>query len=389
MTRQFTVNPDILDKCRQYRGYIEAKLGFRNHWYPTLFSDELAEGEFKAHHLLGDRLLLARVDGKVHAVRDRCLHRGVPFSRKIECYKKGTVTCWYHGFTYRLETGELCDIIANPKSNMIGRLRIDTFPVIEAKGLIFVFAGDIEPPSLADDVPPWFLDDNVYVRGRRTEVQANWRVGCENGFDSTHIYIHKDSVLLEGNDLLLPLGSVPTSKEAFEVVDEPTGPVGVYDKLFEHCEPVFEGKVDGETVLHGHMGATQVAYNISLWLPCVLRVTPWPGPTMTQFEWYVPIDEARHFYIQTIGKTVESDQDKADFDREFDEKWNDLALKGFNNDDIWAREAQQDYYRHDEAWLGEHLYEADRNITSWRSLASRRNRGIQTREHTLMIGRQI
>ena len=389
MTKQITVNPDILDQCRQYRGYIEAKLGFRNHWYPTLFSDELAEGEFKAHHLLGDRLLLARVDGKVHAVRDRCLHRGVPFSRKIECYKKGTVTCWYHGFTYRLETGELCDIIANPKSNMIGRLRIDTFPVIEAKGLIFVFAGDIEPPSLADDVPPWFLDDKVYVRGRRTEVDANWRVGCENGFDSTHIYIHKDSVLLEGNDLLLPLGSVPTSKEAFEVVDEPTGPVGVYDKLFEHCEPVFEGKVDGETVLHGHMGATQVAYNISLWLPCVLRVTPWPGPTMTQFEWYVPIDEDRHFYIQTIGKTVESDQDKADFDREFDEKWNDLALKGFNNDDIWAREAQQDYYRHDEAWLGEHLYEADRNITSWRSLASRRNRGIQTREHTLTIGRQI
>lgn len=389
MSDPISVDPDVVDKCQQYPGYIEAKLGFRNHWYPTLFSEELEEGEFKAHPLLGDRLLLSRVNGIVYAVRDRCLHRGVAFSRKIECFKKGTVTCWYHGFTYKLESGELCDIIANPKSNMIGKLRIDTFPVIETKGLIFVFMGDIEPPPLADDVPPWFLDENIVIKGRRTEVAANWRVGCENGFDSTHIYIHKDSVLVKGNDLLLPLGLVPTSKEAFEVVEETTGPKGVYDKLFECCEPVFEGKVEGDTVLHGHMGKTQVAYNISIWLPCVLRVTPWPGPTMTQFEWYVPIDADRHFYIQTIGKTVENDEQKTEFFREMEEKWVDMALKGFNDDDIWARETQQEYYQNDEAWVEEHLYEADRNISVWRQLASRCNRGIQKKEHLLKIGKRV
>ena len=88
------VDPDILEKCSLYPDYVEGKLGFRNHWYPTLLSEELAEGEFKAHEILGDRLLLTRVDGEVFAVRDRCLHRGVPFSRKPECYKKGTITCW-------------------------------------------------------------------------------------------------------------------------------------------------------------------------------------------------------------------------------------------------------------------------------------------------------
>ena len=56
--------------------------------------------------------------------------------------KLGFRNHWYHGFTFNLETGVLCDIIANPKSNMIGRLRIDTFPVIETRGLIFVFMGD-------------------------------------------------------------------------------------------------------------------------------------------------------------------------------------------------------------------------------------------------------
>ncbi len=76
MSDEAGVNPDILKKCQQYSAYVEAKLGFRNHWYPTLFSDELAEGEFRSHPLLGDRLLLSRVDGKVLAVRDRCLHHG-------------------------------------------------------------------------------------------------------------------------------------------------------------------------------------------------------------------------------------------------------------------------------------------------------------------------
>ena len=101
------VDPEILSRCSRYAGYVEAKLGFRNHWYPTLFSNELGEGEFKSHPILGDQLLLTRVDGVVHAVRDRCLHRGVAFSRKPECYKRGTLTCWYHGFTYRLDDGEL------------------------------------------------------------------------------------------------------------------------------------------------------------------------------------------------------------------------------------------------------------------------------------------
>ena len=72
------------------------------------------------HKMLGDKLLLTRIDGEVLAVRDRCLHRGVPFSRKPECYKKGTITCWYHGFTYDLRSGKLCDIITNPQSNMNG-----------------------------------------------------------------------------------------------------------------------------------------------------------------------------------------------------------------------------------------------------------------------------
>ena len=65
---------------KPWRPYLEASLGFRNHWYPALFSAELAEGEVEGVRLLGEAVLLKRINGVVYAVADRCLHRGVAFS---------------------------------------------------------------------------------------------------------------------------------------------------------------------------------------------------------------------------------------------------------------------------------------------------------------------
>lgn len=375
-------DPEIVKRVKQWPHYVEAKLGFRNHWYPTFLSKELREGEPQAIRVLGDRILFNRIDGRVYAIRDRCLHRGVPLSRKPECYTKGTITCWYHAWTYRFDTGELCAILTSPQSGVIGTRNIKTFPVREEKGLVFVFVGDQEPPDLASDVPPTFLDPDMAICGLRRPVASNWRIGVENGFDSTHVFIHKDSVLVGGNDIVLPLGFAPTGKDAFRVVDEPTGPKGVYDLLGEHSRPVFEGRIDGNVAVSGHPeGSKRVANNISIWLPCVLRVQPWPDPSLTQFEWYVPEDADNHWYIQTLGRRVKNDAERIAFEEEFENKWEDLALRGFNDDDIWAREATQDFYRHDRAWIEEQLFEPDRNIVEWRKLASRRNRGVQTPDH--------
>ena len=47
------VDPSVLERVKGWRPYIEAKLGFRNHWYPGLFSHELAEGKPVEVKLLG------------------------------------------------------------------------------------------------------------------------------------------------------------------------------------------------------------------------------------------------------------------------------------------------------------------------------------------------
>lgn len=208
-------------------------------------------------------------------------------------------------------------------------------------------------------------------------------VGCENGFDSTHIFIHKDSVLLEDVDLALPLGLQPRGRHAFTAVTADGGPKGVFDNFGpEHVIPVFTGTIEGEAVLHGRaQGSNRVQHDISMWLPCALRVSPWPVPELTQFEWYVPIDGKRHLYLQALGKRGHGGAARADFTREFAQRWVPMALNGFNDDDVWAREATEPFYADDHGWLEEQLFEADDNIVEWRKLAAAHARGVQAPEH--------
>lgn len=360
-----------------WRPYLEAKLGFRNHWYPALFADELNGGEPKAVKLLGESLILRRVDGRVYALEDRCAHRRVRLSAKIECYTKDTITCWYHGFTYHFADGKLVQVLTEPGCALVGKMGIKTYPVQEAQGLVFVFIGDIEPPPLQEDVPPGFLDEDLAMRGIRREVKSNWRLGAENGFDTTHIYIHRNSKLLHATDALLPLGLVPTDKQGMDIVKGP-GPKGVIDKLADNYLPVFESSVDAVKVAAKlKPNGVAVASSVSIWLPCVLRVEGFPAPEITQFEWYAPIDEKTHLYWQVLGKKVNGAEGAAAFQSEVDSYWEDVALRGFNDDDVWAREALEDAYTEGDGWTKERLFKPDMCIVEWRKLASVYHRGIQ------------
>jgi carbazole 1,9a-dioxygenase terminal dioxygenase component len=114
-----------------------------------------------------------------------------------------------------------------------------------------------------------------------------------------------------------------------------------------------------------------------MWLPCWLKVDPWPVEDMIQYEAYVPKEKNTHWYWQVLAKRVESEQEAMIFREEVSALWEDLALRGFNNDDIWAREALEDAYTEGEGWTKERLFKPDLCIVEWRKLASRCNRGIR------------
>jgi carbazole 1,9a-dioxygenase len=384
MNDEALVDPAILNKVRSWRDYVEAKLGFRNHWYPIVQSTDVVEGKTLTAKLCGENLLLTRIDGVVHCIRDRCLHRGVKFSVKPECHTKDSITCWYHGYTYRWSDGKLTDVLAAPNTKVVDGVRgIRTFPVEEAKGLVFVFMGDRDRLApLARDVPPGFLADDLHVMAKLRVVKSNWRHGVENGFDATHIYIHRESRLIQECNLVLPLGFAPSEERPFHIVDEGDGPIGVVEIYGPHVVPAFEGRVEGETVMRvpsDMTGKIVLPASISMWLPCALKVDPWPHPSTTQFEWYVPVDETTHLYVQTLGSIAPTAESKRDFEREFHKRWCFYAFDEFNGADVWAREATEEGYADDHHWIDEALFEADENIIAWRRLISKRHGGVQRR----------
>ncbi|MGH7089398.1 MAG: Rieske 2Fe-2S domain-containing protein [Stellaceae bacterium] len=368
---------------KPWEPYLEASLGFRNHWYHAIFSSQLGEGEVKGHEMLGERILLKRIDGRVFAIEDRCAHRGVPLSVRPECYSKNTISCWYHGFTYDFRTGRLVAIVTDPDSTLIGKLALKAYAVEERKNLIFVFIGDGAPPPLALDLQPGFLDDGLAIApdGEHDLIRSNWRLAAENGVDASHIYIHRNSGLANVKRRPLPLSSYFLTRDGM-VVDKDGAPKGVIKGAGRRTS-VWETEIEGVKVEAQYRpGVTSTTDNVtdtSLWLPCGLKVDPFPDTDMMQFEWYVPRDEASHHYIVTWGRRVKDEAEAERFYREVDAVWKDLVVHKFNNEDVIAREAMERFYADEDGWNLEYLFRPDLILTEWRKLASKHNRGIQRR----------
>ena len=175
--------------------YEAAVGGLENYWYPVLWSSEVRDAPV-ARRVCGHDIVLQREpDGTVRALHDRCLHRGVPLSQGTQEFP-GTVSCPYHGWTYRLRDGELVAVITDgPDSPMCGKAVLRTYPTAEAAGLVWVFVGDDDPHPLTEQLPDELADPPPYAVGGRIEDRnGDWRLFAENGFDEGHAkFLHRTS----------------------------------------------------------------------------------------------------------------------------------------------------------------------------------------------------
>lgn len=380
----------------QYQPYKDAAWGFINHWYPALFSEELKENEVEGIQICGVPIALRRVDGKVFAVKDQCIHRGVRLSAKPMCLTKNTISCWYHGFTFDLESGKLVTIIANPDDKLVGTTGVTTYPTAEVAGMIFVFVReddfpDEDVPPLSHDLPirfpeaserfphplwpaaPSLLDDNAVALGMHRTGECNWRIACENGFDNAHILVHKDNAIVHAKDWVLPLGLLPAADDCITLFEDENGPKGLMQWLFtDKWAPVLENKELGLKVegLNGRF------YRTSVVMPGVLMVENWPEEHVVQYEWYVPITDDTYEYWEVLVKVCPTEDDRAKFQYRYDRMYKPLCLHGFNDCDLYAREAMHEFYADGTGWDDEQLVATDVSPITWRKLASRHNRGI-------------
>jgi phenylpropionate dioxygenase-like ring-hydroxylating dioxygenase large terminal subunit len=176
--------------------YNEAKLGFRNYWYPVLESRLVKSKKPVPVTVAGERIVLVRDQGKVFALSDRCPHRGVPLSLGRREFP-GMLTCRYHGWTYDLRTGELKAALTDgPDSPICGRaaVRVKTYPVEERARMVWLFIGDIPPPPVEEDIPEELLAPDAVIIPMRDIRRGDWRHAMENAVDPSHgKYLHRDT----------------------------------------------------------------------------------------------------------------------------------------------------------------------------------------------------
>jgi phenylpropionate dioxygenase-like ring-hydroxylating dioxygenase large terminal subunit len=160
-----------------------------NQWYVTGESAAVT-AEPKPLRLLGQDLVLFRDGaGKLACLSDVCIHRGASLSRGRTV--DGCVECPYHGWRYAAD-GRVTKIPAEPEAKIPSRARIDSYPVIEQYGWIWVFVGDA-PAHARPPIPemPEYDDGSIrWVRGV-WDWQVNYHRAVENGLDFAHApFVH-------------------------------------------------------------------------------------------------------------------------------------------------------------------------------------------------------
>ena len=376
---------------RPWQRYLEAELGLRNYWYPVLFSHELEEGETYPETILGERLFFKRIQGKVYCVEDRCLHRGVPFCVRPECYTQHTLTCWFHGFTYDWRDGQLVEILSEADSELRGKVGLKSYPAFERHQVIFVWIGDGEPVDIREDTQPRFWDEHLvtYPVVRR-KIKCNWRVAAENGFDAAHIYGHRHWVGMQQSGRIRPFGTYPSHKDIIQVLEADGHPKGivkqddihVYARRIEDQEvrvPLWPQDSPAMVQTDPHAGW------VGCYLPCGLQVEGFPKSGKLHFEWYVPIDEDHHYYMILHAGDARTSEEREAFSKEAESLakliWQEPGTEpeGFNNFDAFARKWSHHAHAKEDWWHRERLFKPDTIITQWRMMVSKHARGIQRR----------
>jgi phenylpropionate dioxygenase-like ring-hydroxylating dioxygenase large terminal subunit len=112
-----------------------------NFWYAVEFADRVGVKPGRVT-VLGRHLALYRTaDGQPVALADRCVHRGASLSDgKV---RGGCLACPYHGWEYAAD-GRCMRIPASPPERGIPqRARVNSYPVQERYGFIWVFLGEV------------------------------------------------------------------------------------------------------------------------------------------------------------------------------------------------------------------------------------------------------
>lgn len=167
--------------------------GLLDLWYPVAPS-WMVQAKPVGLTRLSQKIVLWRdADGGVHAIDDRCPHRGARLSMGWNLGDR--VACWYHGI--EVDGGGVVRSVPAQANCRMEKLQLNrSYPVIERAGAIFVWFG-AEPgsPPAPLDLPGEIDDETEWASILCTaHWNCNYRYAAENVMDPMHgAYLHAQS----------------------------------------------------------------------------------------------------------------------------------------------------------------------------------------------------
>lgn len=164
----------------------------KNFWYACEFSIAVTDKP-KQLVMFNQRFVLYRnAQGQAVIFKDQCPHRGAALS--LGWVEDGCIRCPYHGWKFQTD-GRCIDIPANaPKTPIPQKARVETYPVQEKYGFVWLFYGDLpeaERPPLPTNLPE-YLFSTMRAAPHVDLDHANYVRLMETNLDFSHVIaIHR------------------------------------------------------------------------------------------------------------------------------------------------------------------------------------------------------
>lgn len=190
-TATINVNLDPVDTALE--------VGLKDLWYPVCPSSFVKTDPISLRRL-GYKIALWRdANGQVHALEDRCPHRGAPLSLGVILGDR--IACPYHGVEVRCD-GTVMRVPGSPGCKLEGSRPTRAFHVAESNGAIFLY----NSTENVDEAPPLRLPEQLTSPEWSsflcyTEWAGDYRYVLDNLMDPMHgVYLHKQSHSMSEGD---------------------------------------------------------------------------------------------------------------------------------------------------------------------------------------------
>jgi phenylpropionate dioxygenase-like ring-hydroxylating dioxygenase large terminal subunit len=158
-----------------------------NDWHPVASVAELETNNLLGVRLLGEDIVVWRIEGQALAWQDLCIHRGTRLS--LGRVEASLLHCPYHGWVYD-ETGQCVKIPAHPDQVPPAKARAKTYQAREKYGLVWVSLG--EPDHDIPTFPEWNEAGYRKILCGPYRFQAAGTRAIENFLDVAHFpFVHE------------------------------------------------------------------------------------------------------------------------------------------------------------------------------------------------------